>query len=303
MCTTPTRGATRRYAADIVALHDRLRYHHLLDHLPAGDLLHQAARGDGLVTVTATTEHLPHRYLLGLQGFRLAQYLQLGWTCEEALHRSAGFCEPLQSLHDDDVHVVTYNSRTGRILGYLSLTTSGDDAPRDLRDPDRARFPVETAHRVDVFERVPAPEGVRSDQVRELKRFVHSRTLTDKAQRLRVTLELLLGTGRTLMALDPAVRVLVGDVEEQVALRHLLLAGLDVHLIEDTQPWLPDDDLLHLAYTRRGEVKPFVAHVPDRAELEGRIELLEATLASEDLFEATDAFSGAVRGSARRIAA
>lgn len=303
MCTTPTHGATRRYAADIVALHDRLSHRHLLDHLPDGDLVHRAARGDGLVTVAVATEHLPHRYLLGLQGFRLAQYLQLGWACAEALHRSAGFCEPLQSLHADDVHVVTYSSRSGRILGYLSLTTSGDGEPRDLHDPGRARFPVEAAHRVDVFGSVPAPDGVRSDQVRELKRFVHSRALTDKAQRLRVTLELLLGAGRTLVALDPAVRVLVGDVEEQVALRHLLLAGLDVHLIEDTLPWLPDDDLLHLAYTRRGEVKPFVAHVPERAELEGRIELLEATLASEDLFEATDAFSGAVHGSARRLAA
>ncbi|WP_100502244.1 hypothetical protein [Geodermatophilus chilensis] len=303
MCTTPPRSATRRYAADIVALHDRLSYRHLLDHLPHADLLHRAARGDGLVTVASTTEHLPHRYLLGLQGFRLAQYLQLGWACEEALHRSAGFCEPLQWLHADDVHVLTYSSRTGRILGYLSLTTSGAQEPRDLLEPGRPRFPVETAHRVNLFESVAAPAGVRSDEVRELKRFVHSRTLTDRAQRLRVTLELLLGAGQTLVALEPAVRVLVGDVEEKVALRHLLLAGLDVHLIEDTQPWLPDDDLLHLAYTRRGEVKPFVAHVPDRAELEGRVELLEATLASEDLFEATDAFSGAVRGSARRTAA
>ncbi len=303
MCTTPTRGATRRYAADIVALHDRLSYRHLLDALPHADLLHRAERGDGLVTVAAATEHLPHRYLLGLQGFRLAQYLQLGWACEEALHRSAGFCEPLQSLHPDDVHVVTYSSRSGRILGYLGLTTSGDLEPRDLHDPGRARFPVETAHRVDVFAAVPAPAGVRSDQVRELKRFVHSRTLTDKAQRLRVTLELLLGAGRTLVALEPTVRVLVGDVEEQVALRHLLLAGLDVHLIEDTRPWLPHDDLLHLAYTRRGEVKPFVADVPECAELAGRVELLEATLTSADLFEAADAFSDAVRGSARRTAA
>ncbi|WP_158579879.1 hypothetical protein [Geodermatophilus marinus] len=303
MCTTPTSPTTRRYAADIVAMHDRMTYARLLDHLPQDDLPHLAVRGDGLVTVAATTEQLPHRYLLGLQGFRLAQYLQLGWACEEALHRSAGFCEPLQALHPDDVHVLTASSRTGRILGYLSLTTSGDVAPRELRDPDRARFPVEAAHRIDLFDRVPAPEGVRSDGVRELKRFVHARTLTDRAQRLRVTLELLLGAGRTLLAVEPAVQVLVGDVEEDVALRHLLLAGLEVHLVEDTEPWLPDDDLLHLAYTRRGAVKPFVAGVPDVAELRQRIELLEATLASEDLFEAADAFAGAVRGATRRVAA
>jgi hypothetical protein len=302
VCTTPASPTTRRYASDIVALHERMSYGRLLDHLPLDDLQHLAVRGDGLVTVAATTDQLPHRYLLGLQGFRLAQYLQLGWACEETLHRSAWFCEPVQSLHPDDVHVLTAHSRTGRILGYLSLTTSGE-AARDLRDPDRARFPVEEAHRIDVFDRVPAPDGVRSDQVRELKRFVHSRTLTDRAQRLRVTLELLLGAGRTLLSAEPAVQVLIGDVEEDVALRHLLLAGLDVHLIEDTEPWLPDDDLLHLAYTRRGEVKPFAAHVPDGDGLRERIELLETALASEDLFEATDVFSGAVGGSTRRVAA
>jgi hypothetical protein len=303
MCSTPTSGTARRYASDIVAMQERLSYRRLLDHLPHDDLPHLAVRGDGLATVAASTDQLPHRYLLGLQGFRLAQYLQLGWACEETLHRSAWFCEPLQSLHADDVHMLTYSTRTGRILGYLSLTTSGESAPHALLEPGRARFPVEEAHQINVFDRVAAPEGVRTDQVRELKRFVHSRTLTDKAQRLRVTLELLLGAGRTLLAVEPTVRVLIGDVEEEVALRHLLLAGLDVHLIDDTQPWLPDDDLLHLAYTRRGEVKPFVAHVPDSDELRQRIELLEATLASEDLFEATDAFSGAVRGTTQRIAA
>jgi hypothetical protein len=303
MCTIQTSPTTRRYASDIVALHAGMSYHRLLDHLPLGDLPHLAVRGDGLVTVAATTEQLPHRYLLGLQGFRLAQYLQLGWACEETLHRSAWFCEPLQSVHSDDVHVLTVSGRSGRILGYLGLTTAGEHTPRPLLDPDRARFPVEDAHRINVFDHVPAPDGVRSDQVRELKRFVHSRSLTDKAQRLRVTLELLLGAGRTLASVQPAVRVLTGDVEEDVALRHLLLAGLDVHLIEDTRPWLPDDDLLHLAYTRRDEVKPFVAHVPDGDELGQRIQLLEDALASEDLFEATDAFSGVVRGSTRRVAA
>ncbi|MGY1822970.1 hypothetical protein [Geodermatophilus sp. SYSU D00079] len=303
MCTTPTSSTTRRYAADIVALHERMSYHRLLEHLPQGDLPHLAVRGDGLVTVAATTGQLPHRYLLGLQGFRLAQYLQLGWACEEALHRSAGFCEPLQSLHPDDVHVLTLSGRTGRILGYLSLTASADGDPRDLLASDRAPFPVEQAHGINVFTRVPAPPGVHTHQVRELKRFVHARTLTDRAQRLRVTFELLLGAGRTLVAVEPAVRVLVGDVEEDVALRHLLLAGLDVHLIEDTRPALPDGDLLHPAYTRRGEVKPFVADVPDRGELLQRVELLEATLAAEDLFEAAGDLSGALRGTTERVVA
>jgi hypothetical protein len=303
MCTEETSSTTGRYAADIVAMHDRLSYRRLLQHLPVADLPHLAVRGDGLVTVAARTAQLPHRYLLGLQGFRLAQYLQLGWACQQTLHSSALFCEPLRSLHADDVHVLTLDGRGGRILGYVTLTTAGDGESRPLLAPDRALFPVETAHGINLFDRVPAPPGVRTDQVREIKRFVHSRTLTDRAQRLRVTLELLLGMGQALAASEPAVRVLVGDVEEKVALRHLVLAGLDVHLIEDTRPGLSDDDLLHPAYSRRGTVKPFVAHVPEREELLRRIALVETTLSSDDLFEATDALSGALRGITRRVAA
>lgn len=303
MCTEPPSSTTRRYAADIVAMHERLSYRGLLHHLPQAGLPHLAVRGDGLTTVAVHTEQLPHRYVLGLQGFRLAQYLQLGWACAEALHRSASFCEPARWLHPADVHVVTLSGRTGRILGYLNLTTLGEDGPQSLLAPDRARFPVEKAHGINLFERIPAPEGVGTDGVRELKRFVHARSLTDKAQRLRVTLELLLGAGQALVTVEPAVRVLVGDVEEDVALRHLLLAGLDVHLIEDTQPRLPDEDLLHAAYSRRGPVKPFVANVPDRGDLRHRIELLETTLASEDLFEAAGALSGTLRGTTRRVAA
>jgi hypothetical protein len=161
VCTTPCSGATRRYAADIVALHDRLSHRQLRDHLPSAGLLHEAARGDGLMTVALPTEHLPHRYLLGLKGFRLAQYLQLGWACEQALHRSAGFCEPLQSVHSDDVHVVTYSSRTGRVLGYLSLTSSGEAEPRELRDPAARGSPSRRRTGVDLFDAVPGPAAAR----------------------------------------------------------------------------------------------------------------------------------------------
>jgi hypothetical protein len=303
MCTSPINGVSRRFTQDIIAMQDELSYRRLIDHLPVADLPHLAVRGDGLVTVGVRTEQLPYRYVLGMQGFRLAQYLKLGWACEQTAHGSALFCEPVCALHPDDVHIMTLNGQTGRILGYVSLTTSGDPQPRHPMAADRARFPVEMAHGINVFDHVPALDGVLTNQVRELKRFVHSRTLTDKAQRLRVTLELLLGAGRALTRIEPTVRTVVGDVEEKVALRHLLLAGLDVQLIEQTRPHLPNTDLLHLAYTRRGEVKPFVAHIPNADELQQRIGLLEATLSSPDLFQATDSFSDAVRGTTRRVAA
>ena len=213
---------------------------------------HFAERGDGLVTLAMKTRHLPHRYLIGLQGFRLAQYLQLGWACSDVAYRQAIFCEPLGVTHADDEHIITM-SPSGRILGYVSLATNGDGESRDLFDPERAAFPVEEAHGINIFDRVAPLAGVGTHEVRELKRFVHSRTLTDRTQRLRVTLELLHGLGQAVAAASPAVRTLIGDVEEHVALRHLLMAGLEVQLVEGTAPQLTDRDLLRARVHRAGE--------------------------------------------------
>lgn len=302
MCDTARTAAAARYAQDVVSLHRELSFGRLLRQVDPRDLAHLAVRGDGLVTVGVQTRHLPHRYLLGLAGFRLAQYLQLGWACESVVHGSAMFGEPAQGVHADDVHVITM-SGSGQILGYVSLASCGAAEPAPLLDRDRARYPVEVAHDINVFDHVAPLAGVQTDQVRELKRFVHSRSLVDRTQRLRVSLELLAGAGRVLSHLDPPVRTLVGDVEEKVALRHLILAGLDVQLVEGTQPRLPERDLMHLAYVKRGPVKPFVAHVPDPDEVVRRVDLLEQTLASPDLFQATSQLTDAMPGTLQRVAA
>lgn len=285
MCHSSSGEAAVRYAADVVSLHRSLSFRGLTEQVADRDLLHLERRGDGQVTLAIQTRHLPHRYLLGLQGFRLAQYLQLGWICEDSIYSSALFAEPAHGASPDDVHVICLNA-AGAIQGYLCLTASGDEDPRELLDPDRARFPVEEAHHINLFEHVSGLPGVRSDQVREIKRFVHARTLVDKTQRLRVTMELLYGMGRVVAGVQPAVRTLVGDLEEDVALRHLLLAGLDVQLVEGTAPGLAERDLLRHRYQLREGVKPFVAHLPSEAKRDELVAALESTLASSDLFDA-----------------
>lgn len=296
-------GATERFTRDIIGLHGSLSCRRLLDHVPPDALDHLAVRGDGLTTLAIRTRDLPHRYALAMQGFRLAQYLQLGWACGDVVRSSGWFCEPVSALGPNDVHVLTLDGATGRILGYVCLASSRDEAPRPLLDPARAHFPVETAHGLNVFEKVAPLPGTTSHEVRELKRFVRARTVTDKAQRLRITLELLLGVAQAVLASDPPVRTLVGDVEEKVALRHLLLAGLEVQLVEHTTPVLPGTDLMHLAYTARGEVKPFVSHLPSRADLQLRADLLTQTLASPDLFAATTGLGEHLHGATNRVAA
>ncbi|MDN5789610.1 MAG: hypothetical protein L0H25_01900 [Micrococcales bacterium] len=300
MCHIASGERGERYVADVISLHRSLSFKGLLTQVDPRHVIHVAERGDGLVTAALQTRHLPHRYLVGLQGFRLAQYLQLGWICADVVYSSAIFCEPVAAVHPEDVHVLTM-SGSGAILGYLALAGPTDGGPADLLDPGRGRFPVEEAHEINLFEHVPGLPGVRSDQVRELKRFVHSRTLSDRTQRLRVTLELLYGMGQVLARITPTIRTLVGDVEEHVALRHLLLAGLDVKLIEGTSPRLTERDLLHHAYVQRSSVKPFVAHLPDEEEVGQRVALLEATLDSPDLFDATRELSRSTHGALTRV--
>jgi hypothetical protein len=301
MCTTDD-TLSARFARDVVALNAQLAFRRLPDALGDGELLHRVQRPNGLTTLTVRTDQLPDRYLLGLMGFRLAQYLQLGYACQRVVHAAGMFAEPTHHVAADDVHVVTMDGQ-GRILGYLCLAGSGDARPYELDDPAREPFPVEVAHNLNLFDRVPPPGGVRSTEVRELKRFVHNRLMRDKEQRLQVTLELLLGAGRALLLLTPPIRTLVGDVEEDVALRHLVLAGMDVVVIDGTTPVLPDDDVMHPLYTARDAVKPFVANVPDRSELRDRVEFLDTALAEWDAFATADAMPAAMPGSAQHIAA
>ena len=60
---------------------------------------------------------------------------------------------------------------------------------------------MEVAHGINLFDSVPAARNVTADQVRELKRFVHRRSMTDKMLRLRVSLGHLVGTAPALLSL------------------------------------------------------------------------------------------------------
>jgi hypothetical protein len=97
------------------------------------------------------------------------------------------------------------------------------------------------------------------------------------------------------------VRTLIGDVEEQVALRHLLMAGLEVQLVEGTAPQLTDRDLLRHAYTERASVKPFVSHLPDAGFAAQQATMLAETLDSPDLFQATTEMSASRPGRLSRV--
>lgn len=248
------------------------------------------------------TRDLPHRYLIGLQGFRFAQYLQLGWICRDiTCPTGPRLCGPVRS--GPRRRPTRAHPRAGRadFLGYVTLATNGDERSWDLLDPRRARFPVEElAHGINIFEHIPAEPRVTSLHVRELKRFVHARSMTDRVQRMRVSLELLYGLCHAAAAASTPVATLVGDVEERGALRHLLLAGLPVQIIEGTAPVVSEHDLLRHAYTNRDAVKPFVSHI-DADMIADRTSMMAEMLSSQDLFRAAAAASAARPGALTRV--
>ncbi len=242
----PSAGAQQRYISDILRLHRRLSFSRLAVELQENDAcLYRADHGQGVVTSVALSGSIPERYLLGLAGFRLSEYLQAGFASEDIVYNRSLFCEPVHDFHDADMHVITTDARSGRILGYLALAHSQDPEPRPLAAADRRLFPCEQAHDVRLQSLLPAAVDLTTHQIREVKRFVHAHSVTDRSLRLRITLELLAGLMRAAHAEGCSTRLLIGDVEEHVALRHLLLLGLSVHLLKGTKPKLSRQNVMH----------------------------------------------------------
>ncbi|MFD3563586.1 hypothetical protein ACFWVU_28545 [Streptomyces sp. NPDC058686] len=255
--------ARGRYIQDIVRMHSRLSFHGMAGQLQKNDaLLYQANHGRGLVTLVAHTGQIPERYLIGLAGFRLAEYLQAGFASEELVFGRSLFCEPIREFHQDDTHVITIDEETGRILGYVALAHSKDPEPRPLTDPGRLLFPCEEVHSVRLQTALPDVQALETRHVREVKRLAHNHTVTARDLRLRITLELLAGITMAIHAERDSIRLLIGDLEEHIALKHLVLLGLDVYLLTGTTPKVSRQDLMHPRYFNAEKVLPFYSWIP-----------------------------------------
>lgn len=251
----------RRYARDIIRLHDRLGYRRLPLEL-RGDPLSLVEDPDGaLVTVTGRDSQFPSRYLKGMLGFRLAQYLRLNWISADAVHRAAAFHEPLPHSPVENIHTVTLCARSGKIRGYVGLACSADAESLPLDSPCRTPFPTEAAHGIDLLGRYARP-GLGTHQAFEFKRFLRDQTMPRDEQHSRVPWHLMLGIGEALLALGDGVRVVLGDAKEHVALRHLRLVGFDLHVVEGTSPYLCPSDPMAPIYRQTVVAKPFAAPVP-----------------------------------------
>jgi hypothetical protein len=268
----------RRYVEGIIRLHDRMTYPSLPEQI-RGDPVHVHQSGDGLLTLAVRDSQLPHRYLIGLLGFRLAQYLRLGWVSQPIVYRDALFHEPLRpAVGQEDIHVVSLCLATGRIRGYAALAGSRDPDPLPLDGPGRTRLSVEKDHKVDLMGRYAA-EGWTTHQVYEAKRLLRDQTMPRCELGARVPWHVLMAWGRALMALDDSLpRVLVaGDAKESGSLRHLRRMGFRLDVVEGTSPGLPETDLLWPIFVTGEQAKPFIGRLgPDFAQ---RMDTISAFLA------------------------
>jgi hypothetical protein len=247
------------------------------------DLLHHRIRCDGMEVIVCRGSALPLRYQLAICQFRLAQFLALGWINLETLMAESMLCEPGCRRRPRDIHVLALDA-AGHLIGYITAVPTDDLSPRHLDDPERSLYPVERVHGVRVIDRIPDRRACRTDQVWELKRFLHVQTMMMSSQRrLQVSLELFLGLFASLGRVSPQAAWVTGDAEEDVAVRHLRWAAREVFVIDGTGSRLASTDLYAPAYEHRDGVKPFLGRVPHGDELAGVLNRLErAALATHD---------------------
>jgi len=262
------------YSEAIYRMQSALRFGRLAANLMKSDHIRIVHR-HGVTTVVARTCDIPKRYLIGIAGFRLAQYLRVGYVNVDKVVRDAMFCEPLATMRHDDWHVVCLDHATGEILGYVELVSNGGCSESVRKGSGRKRFPVEEVHNIDIFDVVDAPEHLTTQHVREIKRMMHNGSLDDRRSRYRVSIELILGMQWVIESTTPTLRVLIGDAEAHVALRHLVVAGLSPTVISGTTPELPAGHLLGPTYNVRSNVEPFYGQVPDATELAYRQQVAE----------------------------
>jgi hypothetical protein len=257
-------NAVSRFTDDIVKLNGRLSFRGLPDAIHGTPLYYVDDMGDGLITMSVRDDQIPIRYMNGILGFRLAQYLRLGLIDNELVYKGAMYHEPRSKALKavQNLHTITLDGRTGRILGYVGLVCSLDPTPMPLDSPQRSRFPTEVAHHVDVVSRFAAPD-LHSHQVYEIKRFVREQQMERGPQRSRVPWHLILGMFKAGVALGQ-VRVVLGDSKENGALRHVRLMGMDPVVIDQTAPSLPRSELMWPSYMQKTLAKPFAARVPEQ---------------------------------------
>lgn len=269
-----------KFATHVVNLHQKLAFNKLVSSLN-GDPIHVRQR-HGYTIVAFQHTQAPRRYQIGVMGFRLAQYLRLGWASAQVVYNDRMLWESIDHASPNDLHIVALDDDSGSIIGYLGAAFVADEGDsRDLSAIDRPRFPVETAHNIDISDWLP-PQRVGLSEIMEIKRFVKNPDIQSPMKFL-VPLELVLGLMGFTVNRSTPIPWAVGDLEMHVALRHLKAFGVDTRVITGTQPSLPASDPMWPMYVRRSEVLPFIGKVQSRPQINRSFETIDEAFATGDM--------------------
>ena len=236
---------------------DRSVRHYQPPHLPSlavdypQQRLHQAA---GISAYAISQRQLDNAISRQLLRFAFVHYARVGFINADQAARGLLHHEPLQQLHDDDVHIILSDDNNGQLLAYSTLKAPLSDSHR-FGDNQRPAFAVEQAFGRDLYQQTDALADLPLAAVREIGRVTKA-DLDDPATNARVGIMLLHAYRLLVSQPQYGIRAFVGDGEKQVTLRNLTFYGFNPQLLPARQSLLADDHLYQPRYQGR-DVRPF----------------------------------------------
>jgi hypothetical protein len=190
--------------------------------------------------------------------------------------------EPRSFIGANDLHLISLEAGSGRILCYAALRPLADPPPSaTLRTLERPLFPVEETFGWGVFNGLRVLPDLPVARIRELKRFVKNQSLRGLDELgVRAPIELLAGLVVALTsALNREVDAFIGDLEQSVAKRNFDYFHAPVVVLPGALAYANPSDYLH-PHFRDSEAVPFATLVSDLFQIvPDRVAAITAALA------------------------
>ena len=110
---------------------------------PQSEALVQQLNRNGVSTIVMRTSSLTRDQLVTISKFWFAQYVAIGFVDARLVYEAQIEYEPVETLGEDDIHVLAGSADTGEILCYTTLRTIKTPPGATLRTVDRSLFPVD----------------------------------------------------------------------------------------------------------------------------------------------------------------
>lgn len=214
--------------------------------------------------------------------FRFAQYLAAGFVDSELAHRHRMDREPLSEPEPETVNCLAFSARDGRVLAYLALRAPGAaPAGTTLRKRERPLLPLEEHFGWGALNRLQLLPDIPLDRIREIGRFVKNHRAGCHAELgTRAVLEVCVAGFHVLSGpLRRSVDAFVGEFEDVVARRHLEFLHAPFVMLRGGLPAFEAEHFLAPALDGRARY-PFAGWVSDLTAISGRLEAIEAALAT-----------------------